>query len=138
MQFSPNGMSRLKIREGVRYKAYLDTKGIPTIGVGHTGPEVHLGLVWTDNQVNSAFVHDIQWAVDAVNGVNAVLNQNMFDALVSFVFNIGATAFARSTMKRLLDKGLFVDAAAEFDKWTIPKEITARRMSEKQQFLMPV
>lgn len=138
MQFSPNGMGLLKIREGVRYKAYKDTKGIWTIGVGHTGPEVKEGLVWTDNQVNQAFMHDIQWAVDSINGVNAVLNQNQFDALVSFVFNIGATAFATSTMKRLLDKGKYAEAAAQFDRWVIPKEITSRRMSEKAQFLQPV
>lgn len=138
MQFSPNGMGLLKIREGVRYKAYKDTKGIWTIGVGHTGPEVKEGLVWTDNQVNQAFMHDIQWAVDSINGVNAVLNQNQFDALVSFVFNIGANAFATSTMKRLLDKGKYAEAAAQFDRWIIPKEITSRRMSEKAQFLQPV
>lgn len=137
-QFSPNGMSLLKIREGVRYKAYKDTKGIWTIGVGHTGPEVKEGLVWTDNQVNQAFMHDIQWAVDSINGVNAVLNQNQFDALVSFVFNIGANAFATSTMKRLLDKGKYAEAATQFDRWVIPKEITSRRMSEKAQFLQPV
>lgn len=138
MQFSPAGMSRLKIREGVRNKAYQDSKGIWTIGVGHTGPEVKSGVVWTDSQVNDAFMHDIQWAVDTVNGVQTQLNQNMFDALVSFVFNVGKYAFATSTMKKLLDKGLYKDAAEEFDKWVYPPEIKGRRMSEKNQFLMPV
>jgi lysozyme len=134
-KISKQGLDKLIVREGKRNKAYLDTKGIPTIGVGHTGPEVKLGLVWTDEQVQYALLKDCLWAEEAVNEVNALLTQNQFDALVSFVFNIGANAFAKSTMKKLLDKGMFAEAAEQFNRWVIPKEITGRRMSEKAQFL---
>lgn len=54
-----NLRSQLLAEEGKRNSAYLDTLGIPTIGVGHTGPEVHLGLTWTDEQVNAALDADI-------------------------------------------------------------------------------
>lgn len=135
LQLSPKGRDALMKREGIRHEAYLDTRGIWTIGVGHTGPEVHRGLVWTDEQIADEFMRDVQWAVRAVNCVVAPLNQNMFDALVSFTFNVGMKAFGTSTMKRYLDAGLFKDAANEFDKWNQPPEIVGRRMEEKAQFL---
>jgi lysozyme len=62
----------------------------------------------------------------------------MFDALVSFTFNVGKYAFLNSTMKRLLDEGDYRGAWEQFDRWVIPKEITARRMDEKRQFITPV
>lgn len=135
MKLSKKGIEALILREGTRNNAYLDTKGIPTIGVGHTGPEVKMGLVWTNQQIEYALAKDVLWAEEAVNDVNCLLTQTQFDALVSFVFNIGATAFAKSTMKKLLDKGEIKLAAEQFNRWVIPKEITSRRISEKAQFL---
>lgn len=135
MKLSKQGLEKLIEREGKRNKVYLDTKGIPTVGVGHTGPDVKMGMVWTDEQVEYALLHDVLWAEEAVLAVNCSLTQNQFDALVSFVFNIGASAFASSTLKKLLDKGDIEGAAKQFDRWVIPKEITKRRMSEKAQFM---
>ena len=135
MKTSSKGLYALEQREGTRFTAYKDTKGIWTIGVGHTGPEVVEGLKWTSAQVDFALAKDVLWAEEAVNEVNSILTQNQFDALVSFVFNVGATAFAKSTMKRMLDAGKFDEAALQFNRWVIPKEITGRRMSEKAQFL---
>lgn len=135
MKLSYAGIDALEAREGVRTKAYKDTKGIWTIGVGHTGPEVFSGLVWTLDKVSEVFAVDVQWAEDAVNAVKAPLTQNQFDALVSFVFNIGATAFNKSTMKRMLNTGNYEGAALQFDRWNIPPEIVGRRTSEKNQFL---
>lgn len=135
MKTSKNGLKLLIQREGLRLKAYKDTKGIWTIGVGHTGPEVVEGLVWTEAKAMEVFAKDIQWAEDAVNAVDSPLSQNQFDALVSFVFNVGAPAFYNSTMKKKLNLGDYEGAAKQFDRWVIPPEITGRRMSEKAQFL---
>lgn len=135
LSLSEDGAKKLALREGVRRKAYLDTKGIPTIGIGHTGPEVKLGLVWSMERVMSAFSHDVRWAENAVNLCTYPLKQHQFDALVSFVFNVGATAFHRSTLKKLINLGNLPEAAKQFDRWVIPKEITERRMGEKAQFL---
>jgi lysozyme len=135
MKLSEEGRKALIQREGKRNKAYLDTKGIPTIGIGHTGPEVYMGLAWTDQQIEDAFSDDVQWAEDAVNGyVKIELAQNQFDALVSFVFNIGETAFRRSTLLKKLNAGDVAGATEQFDVWRIPKEIIGRRMQEKAQF----
>jgi len=54
--------------------------------------------------------------------------------LVSFVFNVGVNAFAKSTMLNVLNLGNYDEAARQFDRWVIPPEITKRRMSEKKQF----
>jgi lysozyme len=135
MKTSSKGLEILAIREGRRQRAYLDTKGIPTIGVGHTGPEVYMGLVWTQQQIDDAFADDIKWAEDAVNKyVTVPLTQNQFDALVSFVFNIGELAFRRSTLLRVLNTKDYVEAANCFDMWHKPKEIIGRRNSEREQF----
>jgi lysozyme len=66
--------------------------------------------------------------------VQVGLAQNQIDALCSFIFNVGVNAFRRSTMRRVINAGDFKQAAAEFDKWHIPPEITSRRNSEKSQF----
>jgi lysozyme len=67
MKTSKQGLDLLTEREGVRYKAYLDSKGIPTIGVGHTGPEVRLGLVWTPDEVRIALEKDVKLCEDTLN-----------------------------------------------------------------------
>jgi|SRR5215469_8432952 len=136
MLFSKAGQQALIVREGRKNKAYRDVKGILTIGVGHTGPDVKEGMLWTDAQVDNAFEEDSKWAVDTINQAVAVpLTQNMFDALVSFVFNVGKYAFLQSTMLRLLNQGFYKDASDQFDRWNKPPEIVKRRMSEKAQFL---
>lgn len=135
MKLSPDGSEILIMREGLRLKAYKDTKGIWTVGVGHTGPEVVEGLVITKEKAHELFQKDVTWAEDTVNTVKVPLSQNQFDALVSFVFNVGAGAFKRSTMLKMLNVGDYAGAAKQFDRWVIPIEITSRRMSEKAQFL---
>jgi len=134
MKMSENGAKILIMREGLKLKAYKDTKGIWTIGIGHTGPEVVEGLVITKEKAHELFRKDVTWAEDAVNLVKVPLTQNQFDALVSFVFNVGAGAWKRSTMLKLLNVGDYVGASKQFDRWVIPIEITSRRMSEKAQF----
>jgi lysozyme len=136
MKTSEQGLQLIIEREGKRNAAYLDSVGVPTIGVGHTGPEVHMGLTWTDEQVMDALRADMAWTEAAVNRVAVPLEQFEFDALASFTFNVGQGAFATSTLKRMLDedepRGV---VALQFDRWHIPPEITPRRNAEKAQFL---
>ncbi len=60
MKISHQGLDLLIAREGKHNAAYRDSKGVPTIGVGHTGPEVYIGLVWSDDQVETTFAKDIE------------------------------------------------------------------------------
>ena len=135
MKLSENGIKVLTMREGLRLKAYKDVKGIWTIGVGHTGPEVKEGLVIGELHAYDLFHLDVAWAEECVNdNVHAPLTQNQFDALVSFVFNVGQGAFKRSTMLKKLNVLDYEGATKEFDRWVIPVQVTSRRMSEKAQF----
>jgi lysozyme len=135
MKLSEQGISLLVEREALRLKAYKDTKGIWTIGIGHTGPDVHEGLVIGELHAYELFAKDRQWAERAVNdNVTRALSQNQFDALVSFVFNIGASAWKKSTMLRMINAGDMVGAGEQFDRWRFPPEVLSRRMGEKLQF----
>ena len=130
--------------EGEKLKAYLDTNGTPTIGVGHTR-KVKMGDVITQAQSDAFLQEDLEWAEAAVsNFVHVPLNQNMVDALVSFVFNIGEVQFRSSTLLRLLNEGLYKDASEQFPNWdkeTINGKLVAnkglgnRRAKEKKLFL---
>jgi lysozyme len=134
MRISDQGLELLMEREGKRNEAYRDTRGIWTIGVGHTGPEVHAGLVWTDQQVMDTLRKDLAWVESALDLVTVELQQYQHDALCSFVFNIGYGAFSGSTMLRLINIRAFDAAAQQFDRWHIPPEIIPRRNAEKEQF----
>lgn|SRR3990167_270480 len=135
MKMSEKGLQRLIVREGKRNKAYKDTKGIWTIGVGHTGPEVHEFLAWTEGQIQAALRNDLDEVEQTIDRFVLVpLTQNQHDALVSFIFNVGVNAFRRSTMLRHINLRMFDKAAAEFDRWHKPPEIIKRRDSERDQF----
>jgi lysozyme len=135
MKTSDQGLDLLMQREGVRRTAYQDSVGVWTIGVGHTGPEVYEGLVWTPEQVKEAFAKDIERFETAVNrAVRVLLKQNQFDALVSFAFNVGVNGFSSSTLVRILNQGDFAGVPAQFDRWHIPPEITSRRNGEREQW----
>lgn len=84
--------------EGRRTKGYLDVAGVPTAGVGHTGPGVVAGKVYTDAQINEWFEADVAEAVDTIArfvpaAIIEELPDESYDALVSFIFNVGAQAF---------------------------------------------
>jgi len=135
MKISPAGLAALIQREGKRNVAYQDTRGIWTIGVGHTGPEVHSGLVWTDEQVQAALATDVKWAEDEINlRVLVPITQNQFDALVSFVFNVGKSGFDSSSALRDLNIGI-MKVANDLLMWEKPPELRGRRESERRQFL---
>jgi lysozyme len=136
------GLKKLIAREGVRTKAYKDSVGIWTIGVGHTSaagpPEVHPGLELSVSEINEVLARDIVKFEDAVKrNVKVPLEQHEFDALVSFVFNIGEGGFRKSKTLKLLNAGQKEAAGKAMMGWVKPPEITGRRKSEVQQYLTP-
>jgi lysozyme len=81
--------------EARRARAYQDGKGVWTIGVGHTGPEVHAGLVWPDALIDQARDADALKAAGLIErrvgaAVVQALTDHQYAALISFVFNLGA------------------------------------------------
>lgn len=135
MRMSHQGLELLIAREGKKNAVYRDSKGILTAGVGHTGPDVHEGDVWSDEKVETVLAADLARFEKAINdAVKVPLLQNQFDALVSWAFNVGASAAAGSTLVRKINEGDMDEAARQFDRWHIPPEITARRNGEREQF----
>lgn len=144
MHLSPIGEAVLVAREGRRLKAYRDSKGIWTIGVGHTSaagpPVVRPGLTLTAAECDALFARDVEAYVKAVRAALAgapPLPQNAFDALVSLCYNIGPGAFRRSSILRRLRAGDRDGAADAILMWGRPREIVPRRQAEFDQFRTP-
>ena len=140
METSQKGLDLIKQFEGISKKAYLDSVLIPTIGVGHTGPEVHMGMEITDEQVDEYLKEDLKEAEEAVNKLVKVdLTQDQFDALVSFTFNLGAGNLQQSTLLKKVNAGDTEGAAQEFQKWNraggkVLVGLTKRRLGEADLF----
>ena len=140
MKTSKDGLDFIQDVEGCKLFAYLDTGGVWTIGVGHTGPEVVKGLSCTLEQVTKWLAEDVREAEDAINRlVKVPLTQNQFDALVSFVFNVGVNAFKGSTMLQKLNGKDYVGASNQFPRWNkdngrVITGLTKRRLLEQSVF----
>jgi len=118
LTYSGSDLALTEQFEGCQLTAYQDVAGVWTIGYGHTGPDVSPGLTITQTQAAQLLQQDVASAAACVNqAVTVDLNQDEFDALVDFVFNVGRGAFQGSTMLRDLNAGDFAGAAGEFDKW---------------------
>jgi lysozyme len=139
--YSNTGLALTKKFEGLRLNAYQDQGGVWTIGYGHTGPTVHSGLTITEDQADRLLHSDIAASVACVNrAVTAAINQNQFDALVDFVFNLGCAALLSSTLLREVNAGNFASAAQQFLLWDHAKGVVIdglrqRRQAESDLFL---
>ena len=144
MQINSDGISLIKSFEGTKLQAYQDIKGVWTIGTGTTvypnGQYVKQGDSITQDQATQYLTYDVQRFVNSVNSlVKVTLNQNQFNALVSLVYNIGATAFANSTLLKKLNAGDYQGAKAQFTAWSYSggqysKGLNNRRLKEQQLF----
>ena len=140
MDLSPIGEAVLIAGEGRRLKAYKDSVGIWTDGIGHTSaagaPLVTSGLTITSAQCDAIFERDVQTYVAAVRkGLKVAVSQNAFDALRSICYNIGPGAFAGSTFLKRINAGDTAGAYHATLMWKKPAAIIARRQAEAQQFV---
>lgn len=151
------GIALIKEFEGLALKGYQKTGDVPTIGYGHTGPDVRVGQQITELDADQFLRQDVHEAETIVNhAVRVPLNPNQFAALVSFVFNVGTGRKARgrdpgkdgfvmlksgnpSTMLRKLNAGDMAGAALEFERWTkgppgTTRGLIRRRKAERALF----
>ncbi|OTA17324.1 lysozyme [Xenorhabdus vietnamensis] len=143
MEISEIGINKLKSYESLRLKAYPDpaTGAEPwTIGYGHTRG-VKSGQVITAQQADAFLHQDLVPIYGAIQRlVKVPLTQGRFDALCSFIFNLGIGNFTHSTLLKKLNAGDYQGAAEEFLKWDRADGhalagLRMRRESEQQTFL---
>ena len=141
MKTSDAGVALIQQFEGCKLKAYQDVVGIWTIGYGHTGAEVHAGQQITQEEADTLLRQDLTKFEECVDdNCNTILDQNEFDALVCFSYNVGCGSFKNSTLLKLIHEGKKDEAAEQFLRWNKAggKEVaglTRRREAERALFL---
>jgi len=154
MTYSDNLVNKLKVWEGYKRTAYNDSGDRLTIGVGHAltksertsgkividGEAVRFKNGLSNEEINKLLRQDLDLleneVIDALD-INAfrLLNQNQFDAIMSFVFNVGTYAFEKSTLLKKLNAGEFGNVPAQLRRWVhdngnIIPGLVARREKE--------
>ena len=136
------GLELIRTSEGLRLNAYRCPAGVWTIGYGHTG-DVKKGDRITEHQANVVLNLDLEHSEGRVAyWVKAPITDNQFAALVSFTFNLGEGALARSSLLKKVNAGADTAAAAEFLKWVyatgrVLPGLVRRRAAERRLFLAP-
>ena len=121
MTTSNEGLDLIRRHEGLRLTAYVCPAGVLTIGYGHTRG-VTKGMTITQEIAELLLKEDIAPTERAINALGKNLRQGQFDALVSFIFNLGIGNFNVSTLKKLIMNGEADEKIAdEFRKWTKSK-----------------
>ncbi len=140
MKTSRQGIELIKRFEALRLRAYVCPAGVLTIGWGHT-KGVKAGMAIDHAEAERMLADDIAIAERCVNCDADSLNQNQFDALVSFVFNVGTANYRKSKLRRmvLIDAG---DAAIvkEFMRWVYANGkrlpgLVKRREAESEMYV---
>ena len=133
MKTSAIGRKLIQSFEGYRNEAYMCSAGKWTIGYGHTSG-VKEGDTITRQQADIFLQEDIKWAEDTVNAQNLDLSQAQFDALVSFVYNVGAGNFQSSTLLKYLKQDTMPRTTLEneWKKWKYANRQELKGLSRRR------
>ncbi len=140
MRISQRGLELIKGFEGLRLKSYLCPANVWTIGYGSTGLHVREGMVISERDAEDLLRTDLRRFEQGVAKLAPHCSPGQFDALVSFAFNLGLGALARSTLLRKHKAGDHPGAAAEFRKWVMAggvklNGLVRRRAAERNLYL---
>lgn len=149
MQLSDEGLRLIKSFEGYHRRlpngdcvAYLCPAGVWTIGHGCT-EGVKEGMSWTEAEAEAALHREIaKFEAGVTRLVTAEINQNQYDALVSFAYNCGLGALEKSKILKLTNAGKFSEAAASFAAWNkgggkVLPGLVQRRAREASVYMKP-
>lgn len=140
MKTNSAGINLIKSCEGCVLHTYLDAVQIPTIGYGHTGPDVVPGLTITQDEAETLLRKDLEkFERGVATLVKVTISDNAYAALVCFSYNLGLNALAQSTLLKKLNSGDRT-VADEFGRWTkaggkVLPGLVKRREAEKHLFL---
>ena len=117
MKISAEGIALIKKFEGCELEAYKCPADVWTIGYGHTKGVVE-GMKITKEEAEQMLVDELHEYENYINKyVNVALSQNQFDALVSWVYNLGPANLKASTMLKVLNSGEYEDVPAQMKRW---------------------
>ena len=139
MKISEDGLELIKKFEGCETTAYQDSVGVWTIGFGHT-KGVEEGQTCSIEDAESMLADEMDEYEGYINNMVKVdLQQHEFDALVSWVYNLGPTNLGESTMLKVLNGGQFDRVPEEMNRWTraggkILEGLVRRRQAESLMF----
>ena len=139
MNISNKGIELIKQFEGCRLNAYQDSVGVWTIGYGHT-EGVTEGMEISEHQAEIMLGSDLVKYANYINEyVTVSLNPNQFDALTSWVYNLGPGNLKSSTMLKVLNEGNYDDVPFQIKRWNkaggkVLKGLVRRREAEAELF----
>lgn len=137
MKISQKGLDLIKSFEGCRLATYKCPSGVPTIGYGHTGKDVKMGMTITLSKAEEMLRNDLIKYENRVMKYYDIykFNQNQFDALVSFCFNVGSidqlTALGTRSLNVISVKMLLYNKS----RGKVLTGLVRRRKSEQKLFL---
>ena len=140
MEISDKGIKLIKEFEGLELISYLCPAKVWTIGYGHI-KGVQEGMEWTEEQAEEALKEEIVGYCKYVEEyVKVPLNQNQFDALVSWTYNLGPTSLKKSTMLKVLNKGNYDEVPEQIKRWNkargqVLNGLVRRRDTEAELFV---
>ena len=148
LKLDDTGYALIERLEGSRRAAYKDSASIPTIGIGFirytlgdkAGQKVQMGDVMTDGEIRAELASQIQTYEKAVrDAVRVELTQSQCNACVSLCYNIGAKAFAGSSVVRELNQRKYQAACKAFELWNkaggrVVQGLVNRRAAEQKEF----
>ncbi len=134
MEASKILIEKLKEMEGLRLVAYLDAAGVPTIGYGHTRG-VRMGDRISEYWATQLLLDDLGATEAAVRRLHVARTQGQFDALVSFVFNLGISRLQGSTLLRLIRQQASPHRIRrEFMRWVYADGQRLRGLEKRRQW----
>jgi len=117
MKISQEGIALIKKFEGCELEAYKCAAGVLTIGYGHT-KGVTEGMQITKTQADEMLVEELAtYETYVSDAVENQLDQCMFDAIVSWTYNLGPTNLRSSTMLKVLNAGKYDEVPAQIKRW---------------------
>lgn len=143
MKTSPKGIKLICDFEGFRATAYLCPAGVPTIGYGFT-EGVHLSDMMTLHEAQQRMGRELaKYERGVLQACKVPVNQNQFDALVCFAFNVGVAGMAGSSVIKAHNRGDAQAAARAFGLWNKSRGkvfagLTRRRAAESALYLEPL
>ena len=143
MKMGEKGIDLIKHFEGFRSTVYLCAAGVPTLGFGSTHGITMASPPITAEEGLELLMLDIAKFERGVNRlIDVPLNQNQFDALTSFAFNLGNGSLQASTLRKKVNREDYEGAADEFPRWVFAggrklNGLVKRRYAERALFLTP-